>query len=165
MKHLYLVRHAKSSWKHKGLADFERPLNKRGRHDAPLMGRLLRERRINPDLIVSSPATRALATATLIAKEIHYEEERIEHEKRLYHASSAEMIDIIQQTPNNVQHLMVAGHNPGITALAYDLSGLTIDNIPTTGIYYVTFHVDQWDKVRPGIAHLGWFEYPKKYYK
>src|SRR3990172_9356587 len=96
MKTLYLVRHAKSSWKDVGLSDFERPLNKRGKKDAPFMAKLLRQQKIKPDLIISSPANRASATARIFCETLNYPFEDLLLEPRLYEASSHEILEIVK---------------------------------------------------------------------
>ena len=161
MKTLILVRHAKSSWKHPGLPDRLRPLNKRGQHDAPVMGKRLAKREITPDLIVSSPAARAMATAESIAREIGHPEEEIRADERLYGASAFELLEIIQELDDALEHVMLIGHNPGLTDLANDL-GCDIDNIPTCGIVEMEFDTDSWahvDDVDPACVD---FDYPKK---
>ena len=158
---MILVRHAKSSWKHPGLPDRLRPLNKRGQHDAPVMGKRLAKREITPDLIVSSPAARAMATAESIAREIGHPEEEIRADERLYGASAFELLEIIQELDDALEHVMLIGHNPGLTDLANDL-GCDIDNIPTCGIVEMEFDTDSWahvDDVDPACVD---FDYPKK---
>lgn len=162
MKTLYLTRHAKSSWKHPNLSDFERPLNKRGKHDAPLMGAFLKNNRISPDLILSSPAKRALQTAKILAKELEYPHEKILTNQRIYLADIDTLEDIIQNVTDDFQHLMLIGHNPGLTHLANYLSDARIANIPTTGIAEIHFDVNQWRKIMAMSGKLVSFDYPKK---
>jgi phosphohistidine phosphatase len=160
VKTLILVRHAKSSWKHPDLPDRLRPLNKRGQRDAPMMGERLAKREIEPDLIVSSPATRAILTAETIAREIDYPEEDIRADERLYGASSFELIKIIQELGDHLDHVMLLGHNPGLTDLANDL-GCDIDNIPTCGVVELEFDIDSWATVGDvDPTHID-FDYPK----
>ena len=161
MKSLFLVRHAKSSWKHPDLPDRLRPLNKHGQRDAPVMGERLAKREIAPDLITSSPASRAMATAKVIAREIGYPEEDIRADERLYGASAFELLEIIQELGDHLDRVMLVGHNPGLTDLANDL-GCDIDNVPTCGIVELAFDIDSWalvDDVEPKQMD---FDYPKK---
>jgi phosphohistidine phosphatase len=97
MKTLYIIRHAKSSWDNPDLSDFERPLNDRGEKDAPRMGKRLKERRVTPDMMLSSPATRALVTCQQIAKVLGFSEDKIKTDRRLYHASDDQILKVIQE--------------------------------------------------------------------
>lgn len=163
MKTLYLLRHAKSSWDFPQLSDHDRPLNNRGRTDAPLIGEKLAERNIRPDLMVSSPAVRALTTATLVAKEIGYEVERIAVVERAYHADTEDLLEIIQETPPKVEELMLVGHNDGLTDLVNQLSPTYIDNVPTTGIVSLSFDTSSWEDISLQNARFNFFDYPKNY--
>lgn len=165
MKILYLIRHAKSSWSEPGLSDFERPLNHRGKHDAPFMGKLLKEHKVVADKIISSPAVRAYTTARIIASEINYPVEKIETDKNIYEASASEILNIIQAVHDEVGTLMLFGHNPGFTMLNNYLSGRQVDNIPTCGISKIEFDVDSWKEVNINKGRLAAFEFPKKYFK
>lgn len=163
MKTLFLVRHAKSSWKHPELKDFDRPLNKRGKHDAPFMGKLLLDLGVQPDLMVTSTANRALTTAKVVAKALNYPKGRLLKDPGIYHASEDELLKIVQQIPAKVNSLMLFGHNPGFTWFCNLLSDAELDNIPTTGAVQLSFPVDSWADIGPGIGTLDWFEYPKKH--
>ncbi len=163
MKTLYLVRHAKSSWKYEDLSDFDRPLNKRGRRDAPLMGRVLKQQKIRPELLVSSPANRAISAARMIAAEIGYAAEDIRSEERIYHASCTELLMLIRETNDSVGSLMMVGHNPGLTDVSNLLCDRYLDNIPTTGIVRIAFAIDSWRELAQGAGTMTAFEYPKKY--
>ena len=160
MKTLILIRHAKSSWKHPDLPDLLRPLNKRGQRDAPVMGGRLAKREVEPDLIASSPATRAIATAEAMAQEIGYPEEDIRVDERLYEASAFDLLEIIQGLDNALEHVMLIGHNPGLTELANDL-GCDVDNIPTCGVVELQFDIGSWALVGDvDPIHID-FDYPK----
>ncbi|HGY11795.1 MAG TPA: histidine phosphatase family protein, partial [Desulfobacterales bacterium] len=118
MKTIYLVRHAKSSWKYPDLDDFERPLNKRGRKNAPFMGTILKKLKVAPDLIISSPANRAAATARIIANKIRYPLEKIRYSENIYEFSANVLIHFIQQIDDDANKVMVVSHNPALTDLA-----------------------------------------------
>lgn len=165
MKTLYLIRHAKSSWSDAGLTDFERPLNPRGLRDAPFMGKLLKEKNVSPDKIISSSAVRAYTTARTIAMELNYPVEKIETTDVIYEASASEILNVIQSIDNNVETLIVFGHNPGFTSLSNYLSDKQVDNIPTCGISCIEFEVDTWEEVNINKGKLTAFEFPKKYLK
>jgi phosphohistidine phosphatase len=164
MKTIYLVRHAKSSWKEAGLSDFERPLNKRGQHDAPFMAKLLAKKDEMPEVIVSSPALRALTTAKIFASEFNSDTQIVEEEK-IYEAGLGNLIKIINNLPETNKTVMIFGHNPGLTYLANYLGDKSIDNIPTCGIVKITFDINSWQDISDGSGKIVFFEYPKKYYK
>lgn len=161
-KRLYLIRHAKSSWKDPNLSDFDRPLNKRGKRDAPFMGARLRKYDIEPDLIITSPAKRALKTARLLAEEIGYPKKNILEDKRIYGADEKELLDIIRRLDNKNKVFLI-GHNPALTTLAEILSGLPVENIPTCGIFCVEFQTDIWADIGEKSGNVIFFDYPKKH--
>lgn len=162
MKHLLLCRHAKSSWKDGTLADFDRTLNKRGRQNAPEMGRKLRKRGVQPDLVVSSPARRALDTAKLLAGECGIPEKNILVVASVYDSYPAKLLQIIRGFTDSCDTVLIVGHNPELTILANILGNLGIDNVPTCGIVALDFAVDSWDEVDEGGATLRFFDYPRK---
>ncbi len=163
MKILYLVRHAKSSWDDPSLDDFDRPLNKRGKEDAPTMGKRLKGLEILPDLIISSPAARAAKTANKIAKQLGYSKKKISWLDSLYHASSQELLRIVQSTSPAVEMLMLFGHNPGLTDFANGLGDEKVENIATTGVYALQLEVNDWQQVKANHqAKVLFYEYPKK---
>lgn len=152
MKTLFVVRHAKSSWKEASLNDFDRPLNKRGKHDAPEMGKRLKRAQVKPDLIISSPAKRALDTAEIIAKEVGYPEGSIRKIDTIYEASLSDLIALIHALDDRYDTILLVGHNPGLTYLLNHLSGEHVQNLPTCGIYGLSFEVDSWKKI---VRHSG----------
>lgn len=161
MKTLYLLRHAKSSWDDPELDDFDRPLNRRGKRDAPEMGARLRERGVSPALLISSPARRALATARKVAREIGYERSSIGTDERLYLASAGELLDIVREQEERVDSVMLFGHNPGFTQLANVLTGERIDNVPTCGFVEIELVGPGWSSADPEAGRLVHFDFPK----
>jgi phosphohistidine phosphatase len=161
MKKLYIIRHAKSSWKDLMLNDFERPLNKRGEKDAPFMGKLLKQKGVFPDAILSSPAARAKTTALKIAKEINFSKEII-YERKIYEASATTLISVVKSIDDKYKVVFLFGHNPGLNMLAESIIGFH-ENIPTCGIVEVEFDCKKWSKISSKNAKLISFEYPKKY--
>jgi phosphohistidine phosphatase len=161
MKDLYIVRHAKSSWDDDSLDDFDRPLNKRGNRDAPAMAERLRKAQVKPDLLISSPANRALLTATFIAEGIGISKEDIETNDDMYLADPQTILDIIRDVPEEVNTLMIFGHNPGLTMFANELADTDIDNIPTTGIVRISFVGKKWKDLAWQKGDLVFFDYPK----
>lgn len=163
MKKLLLVRHAKSSWDYPGLTDFERPLNKRGHHDAPMMGKILKEKNIIPDLIISSPASRAITTARYLAENMDFPLKNINTDERLYEAGPSDITNVISEVDKSVNSLMIVSHNPGLTEVADNLTGKVIENIVTSAIFSIDFNTDSWKNISKKNARIGFYEYPKKY--
>lgn len=162
MKLLTLVRHAKSSWKFPDLADRDRPLNERGRRDAPEMGRRLAALGYRPDLIVSSPANRAHTTARTIAEAIGYPLEHIDVQDAMYMAAVDDVLEIARSTSDEITRLMLVGHNPTFTELVNHLSGLELDNLPTCGIAHLRFEAHAWSAFDSGTARAADIDFPKK---
>jgi phosphohistidine phosphatase len=157
MKTLLILRHAKSSWKNNNLADHERPLNKRGRRDAPRMGRWLKEQGLTPDLIISSSAERALATAEAVALASDYDGE-INVTRQLYHAAPFAYLDAAKALGDDAEKVMVVGHNPGLGELITYLARQSI-RVPTATLAHVTLELDEWadlDEETPATVHAVW---------
>ena len=162
MKTLTILRHAKSSWKDTGLSDHDRPLNKRGERDAPIMASRIQQAGIRPSLILSSPAVRAWTTAKLVAKNISYPIEFLHRDERLYNAGVRSIIDVLAEQDIGFSSSMIVGHNPGFTDFAnYLVPGLT-HNIPTCGVVSVTVDSDDWNLKADKNAELVTYDYPKK---
>jgi phosphohistidine phosphatase len=142
MKTLLVLRHAKSSWKNADLADHERPLKKRGKRDAPRMGKLLLEIEMTPNLIISSSAERALATAELVALSCGYEQE-ISVSRQLYHADTEDYLAVLRKQGEPHERVMVVGHNPGMEALVEDLTG-DYQRMPTAALVQIQLPIDSW---------------------
>ncbi|MCU0332223.1 MAG: histidine phosphatase family protein [Ignavibacteriaceae bacterium] len=162
MKTLYLARHAKSYWKDQSIPDFDRPLNSRGKRDAPFMGEVLNDKKIKPDLIVSSPAKRTKKTAIEIASKLGYTEKKIQFNEDLYEASSNTIIKLIKKIEEKYDRVMIFGHNPGLTMLNNHISNHYIDNIPTCGIVALQFD-KKWSEIDKNSCKFLFFEYPKLY--
>jgi phosphohistidine phosphatase len=165
MKTLLLIRHAKASWKDEELTDLQRPLNNRGNRDAPFMGKLLREQRIQPDLIISSPALRAMTTARVMAGELMYESSKIVTDESLYNSDVSSMARITAQIDDSLKTVMIVGHNPEITLYANTLTNDSIQNIPTCGVACLQFQIDSWRALTRGSGTLEFLEKPKKYFR
>ena len=163
MKTLYLVRHAKSSWKYPRLDDFERPLNKRGRSNAPFMGSILKKLKVAPDIIISSPANRAATTARIIADAIDYPLEKIRYDETIYGSSEYDLLQVIQQLDDAINQAMLVSHNPALTDLSNSIGDTAISNIPTCGICCVNLNISSWAKSGEQRGKLKFFEFPKKH--
>ena len=162
MKTLTLVRHAKSSWHDTNLSDRERPLNKRGLRDAPIMARRAVEAGIRPSLIIASPAVRAWTTAKIFATEIGYPVEFLQREDDIYLASLDRLLDVVASQDAGFNNLMLFGHNPGLTDFANYLSPGLTNNLPTAGIVSVELDRDDWLLFDKPATELLVYDYPKK---
>jgi phosphohistidine phosphatase len=163
MRTLTLIRHAKSSWKDNTLSDFDRPLNKRGEKTAPMMGRLLRELGVSFELIVSSPALRAITTARLIAGQLGYPEKALVEEASLYEATTDRLLQAVHQLPDKKHDVALVGHNPGLTDFCNYLCGAGIENLPTCSVARIRFDTDTWAAVYRDTGELIRYEYPRKH--
>lgn len=142
MKKIYILRHAKSSWDNPVLADFDRPLNERGSRTADFMGELIHKSDFQPELILSSPATRAKETANIIKKTARLQSE-IKFEENIYEASPQTLLKIISDLNENLQSVMLVGHNPGLEGLIKILTGES-HSMPTAGLAIVDLNVVKW---------------------
>jgi phosphohistidine phosphatase len=164
MKTVYLIRHAKSSWEDESLSDFDRPLNERGKIDAPRMGRRLKEKDFAPDLLLSSPAKRAFSTAKRIADVLGYSKEKIKTDQALYHADEDEILNVIRSMNDKNDCIVIFGHNPGLTDFVNTMNHdrkRYIDNIPTCGVVAFSFEATTWKQIDFGKGELLFFDFPK----
>ena len=160
MKKLYIIRHAKSSWKDTTLDDFERPLNKRGQKDVPLMAKRLKEKNVIPDLIISSPALRAKTTAKLIAKELNFKKQ-ITYDADIYEADTNEIFDTIRKIDESCNIVFLIGHNPSLNAFVHALVDFK-ENIPTCGIIALQINCEHFKDLSSTCTKLLSFDSPKK---
>jgi len=161
MKKLYIIRHAKSSWKDLNLEDYSRPLNKRGKKDAPFMGKILNENGVYPDIIISSPALRAKTTTQSIAKELHFNKP-VTYDKQVYEADLSTLLQLLLELNKKDNIVFIIGHNPGLNMLLDYFVGFD-DNIPTCGVVELEFDCKKWDSISSKNAKLISFDYPKKH--
>jgi len=161
MKTLYLVRHAKSSRDDPSLADKDRPLDDRGHRDAPKMGKRLAKRDAKPDLILSSPALRALATAEIIAEALGYPLEDIEVNDSLYASDADTLLSVIHQLGDKLDRVMLVGHNPELSELAHRLAS-EITDMPTCAVAEFGFDSTSWSDVGKAKPEKVALDHPKK---
>lgn len=162
MKTLTIVRHAKSSWKDTSLRDRDRPLNNRGKRDAPEMGRRIDEAGIRPSLVLSSPAVRAWKTARAVADAINYPREFLQKEDALYLASVDRILDVLVAQDNRFNNILIVGHNPGFTEFAnFLVPGLT-SNLPTAGVVCVEIDKEDWSLYEQPPTRLVLHDWPKR---
>ncbi len=163
MKNLLIMRHAKSDWGDYTLSDFERPLNKRGIKDAPMMGEQILKKDKHIDLIISSPAKRAASTARCVAQAINYNN-NIQFEQSFYSAYVDNILLAVQQVNNQQNTVLIIGHNPTVEDLIFDLlSDKTAIIMPTAAITSIIFEVDQWQDIENNKGKLEWFIKPKDF--
>ena len=146
MKTLLVLRHAKSSWSDPARDDHERPLNKRGRRDAPRMGELVREYGLIPDVLISSDAVRARLTAEAVAEAARFTGE-ILLDPHLYIACPTDILSLLRTVPENAETVMIVGHNPGLEELVEQLTGERQD-LPTAALAQIALPIDQWRDLR-----------------
>ncbi len=161
MKRVYIVRHAKSDWNNE-LEDFDRPLNDRGHRDAPAMAERINKMGHKPDMIVSSPAKRAITTAKYFAQEYDYPEDCIRKEVDIYNLGQRFTLATIADLPPTTDSVMIFGHNPDHSYVATLLSNTQIGNMPTCAVVGVEFDTDDWQDIKKAESKLLFFEYPKK---
>ncbi len=159
---LTLLRHAKTEAQHSGQEDWDRMLEPRGRKDAPEMARRLRERKLKPDLVITSPAVRALTTAQIFMRELHLPASKLQQDERLYLASPKVVKEVIRELGGRAEHLMIVGHNPGLTEFADRVSAeREVDNMPTCAIYTLEFDIEDWSELEWDSGVNAEFDYPK----
>lgn len=161
MKHLLLMRHAKSRWDVPGQSDFDRSLNERGKKDAPEMAHRIHKHNFKPELIVSSPAKRTQKTAKLVAEVLHYPEKKIELETSIYDADISDLLHVIRTLDDSYNRVMMIGHNPGFTGLIGILTDSLVENLPTAGVALLRFDIQSWQQVTQHSGKLDWFDFPK----
>ena len=160
---LVMIRHAKSSWANPLQSDFDRPLNERGKEDAPAMGEQLKKMGIIPDLIIASTAKRTRQTAKKIAKETGYNEDDIKWEEKLYHCIPSVFEEVIYEISDKVKTVFIVAHNPGITGFVNQLSPeFSIDNMPTCGVVGAHIETNEWNNFSIAKRKVFLYEYPGK---
>ena len=164
MKTIYLTRHAKSSWSDPSLRDFDRPLNKRGKRDAPFMANLIKGKGVQPDRIISSPANRAFTTATYFAQALGIEESEIEQRKEIYEAYPEELHNLVTSIDDSLNAVFLFGHNPGFTSYANRYATEYIPNMPTCSIVCLNSSATSWANIDPSNTVVTAFHFPKQYF-
>jgi phosphohistidine phosphatase len=161
MKTLLLIRHAKSSWDDTQLSDFERPLNERGKKDAPVMAKRVRERKIKIERFISSPAKRAKKTADIFMDEYGMQEKELVLLPSLYEASVKNFYDAVENLNEKDNEVALFSHNPGITDFINTLTDKNIDNMPTCGVFALKIKTKKWKDLKKAEKEFLFFDYPK----
>jgi phosphohistidine phosphatase len=159
---LYIIRHAKSSWDHEGLADIDRPLANRGIRNAGQMAERLLAKNLVPQLLLSSPANRALNTALIMTKSWGTVAENLQIHESLYDAYISEIEQVIAGVPSDIKSLAIFGHNPSSTAYANKFLEHPLDNLPTAGVVVVTLESEEWGGIRRKHVKETYVDYPKR---
>ncbi len=161
-KSLLIVRHAKSSWADLSQKDFDRPLNERGKKDAPAMAkRLHNEKDIQLDAIISSPAKRAFTTAKFFAVEFNVKKKNIIQYPHLYEASIEKFYEAVSNLNDDYSTVALFSHNPGITAFVNELTNTRIDDMPTCAVFALHIRTKSWKDFRDAEKDFWFFDYPK----
>lgn len=161
MKTLLIIRHAKSSWSSAEISDFDRPLNERGKRDAPAMAERLIKANVSIDRFVSSPAKRARQTAAIFIEAFGKEVNDIHFIPELYHASLTNFKKVVTGLDDQDNAVALFSHNPGITAFANLLSLVRLDNMPTCGVFAVHSPTNAWSGFFSATPQFWFFDYPK----
>lgn len=160
MKTIFLNRHAKSAWDNPELSDFDRPLNARGKSDAPMMAARLLEREKSMDLIVSSSAKRAFSTAKKFAKAFGFKKKHIQKDINIYEASIPQLLRVINQLDDSKDRIMIFGHNTTFSEMVAYLSGQNVF-MATCAVAKIEFDIDSWQEVSQGNGEFIYVDYPK----
>ncbi len=142
------------------MSDFDRPLNERGLHDAPMMANRFAERKESVDVLVSSPAKRAITTAGIFASTLG--KMPIQEVQELYLADVRMLMSIIDKLPDSSKQAMLFGHNPGLSDLVEHLTNNGPGDIPTCAVLRIDFNTECWHEVGERTGHLAWWESPKE---
>jgi len=162
MKTILIMRHAKSSWSNPYLKDFDRPLNSRGKNDAPKIGLLLKEKRVIPEKIYCSPAKRTRSTLKKVLKEFSGDKSIVEFTDDLYFRGNEAYLSAIASTPSDIEIGMTVGHNPMTEEFISILSSTPVDvPIKTATVACLTAEIENWSDLKPGSCKLQWIIGPK----
>ena len=160
MKRLILIRHSKSSWKDLSLTDFNRPLNGRGKLDGPLMADYLKSKIDKIDYLHSSSSIRTFDTSKYFINKIQFG--KVEYDDYLYHSSATSILNMISNYSENYQSVMIIAHNPGLTNLINNITNISLDNLPTTGLAEIEFNINSWSNISYENSNLLDLKFPKQ---
>ena len=160
MKRLILIRHSKSSWKDVSLTDFNRPLNGRGKSDGPLMADYLKSKINKIDYLHSSSSVRTFETSKYFINQIQFG--KVEYDDSLYHSSVTTILNLIRNYSENYRSAMIIAHNPGLTNLINNITNISLDNLPTTGLAEIEFNINSWSKLSYKNSNLIDLKFPKQ---
>ncbi|PYS70275.1 MAG: hypothetical protein DMF69_14095 [Acidobacteria bacterium] len=159
MRTLYLLRHAKSSWHDETLSDFDRPLKKRGREAAKMVGQLIRKEKLSDLLVVSSPAQRTRETTKIVLKHASLDPE-VRFDPQIYEAELSGLLEVLGKVESDHESLMIVGHNPGMENLLRLLTGASRE-MPTAALAKIKLDTESWKSLSGSEGHLEWLKVPK----
>ncbi len=159
-KKLIIVRHSKSSWKDLSLDDFNRPLNKRGKEDGPIISNYLSKRTNFIDLLHSSSSVRTFQTSKFFTERIKFA--KVKYDDNLYHSSSESILNLIKNYSNEYSSVLLIAHNPGLTHLINQITNISLDNLPTTGLAEIHFSCNKWNEISSKNSNLIDLKFPKQ---
>ncbi len=162
MKTLLLVRHAKSSWNDAGISDIDRPLKQSGVKNAIAVAAKIKSKKISPELIITSPAVRAVSTALIFARTFNYPSHRLVINDIVYDFSKEALLPLLRNMDDKYDSIMLVGHDPALTYLLNDLTGKALEKIPTSSVAVIKFNVKHWEKIAKKNSRLALFESPEK---
>ena len=161
MKQLLLIRHAKSSWDDAATHDIDRPLNDRGKKDAPKMAERLLDKKIKIEGFYTSPAKRAVATCELFVKAYDKKKKNIIEVAELYEPHMQNFFNVIKKADEDFDCIALFSHNPGITAFVNQLTDVKVDDMPTCSIFAIKIDIKKWNEFEEGEKSFWFFDYPK----
>ncbi len=161
MKHLFLLRHAKSSWDDLDLSDFDRPLNSRGEKAAPRMGKEMKKRAVKPDLILCSPSKRTKETLSLVAESADLVSTEVSFCDEIYEATVKDLLKVLHKQSKSHKTILMVGHNPGMESLLLDLTG-DYEHFSTAALASIDVDLDDWKDLDKGVGKLRWILRPKE---
>ena len=161
-RRLFIIRHGKSSWDNEGLDDIDRPLAERGTRNAYDMAQRLSELGLVPDLMLSSPASRALNTALIMSRVWALDPDALQIHDPLYDAHVKEIEQVVASAPHDVLNLAIFGHNPSFTIYANQFLDEPLDNLPTAGVVIVTLKASGWKEISRTHVQETFLDYPKR---
>ena len=159
-KKLIIVRHSKSSWKDSSLDDFNRPLNKRGKEDGPIISNYLSKKTNFIDFLHSSSSVRTFETSKFFTERIKFG--KVKYDDNLYHSSSESILNLIKNYSNEYSSVMLIAHNPGLTHLINQITNISLDNLPTTGLAEIHFSCNKWNEISSKNSNLIDLKFPKQ---
>ncbi len=159
-KKILLVRHAKAEAESQGQSDFDRELTSTGLSQSYEMGKILAAENISLQLIISSSSSRTKSTAETLAQLTSYPLDKVLFSEEAYNGSMRNLMEIINNLSNEIESVMLVGHNPGISYLSEYLTHESIGDMPTCGIVNVKFENIRWKEISAGSGKLVWFKYP-----
>lgn len=160
MKYLTIIRHAKSSWENPDLDDLVRPLNERGLQSIKIIGNYLKEKQMQPDLVIASPATRALQTAIGIGTYLNYTPDDLLIKQEIYFGNPTSIFSILKNLNDVLNDVFLFGHEPILSSLIEMLTKNQLDKFPTCAVYRIAFDINHWNAIKKG--KMAFFVTPKQ---